>query len=127
MSTHDIDPFELRAQHAATSRPSSRQRNRMSGLARHLDQCPDSIQPRTLFIAASVILLLLLVAPSPRDVLTRNQSLPAFQPRPLPGTRPFHAQLQPHVTFQIPVRHNVSSDHGRNRCGPVSTTSRRAH
>ena len=110
MSTRDIDPFELRAQQAARAAHQAVRGIEMSGLATRSVNAPSRIPSRTLLIAASVILLLLLGGVLARDVLTRNQGVPAFDPRPMPGARPFHAQLQPHVTFQIPVRHEVSAD-----------------
>lgn len=110
MSTRDIDPFELRAQHAARAAHQAVRGIEMSGLATRSINAPTRIQPRTLLIAASVILLLLVGGVLARDVLTRNQGIPAFEPRPLTGARPFHAQLQPHVTFKIPAGHSVSQD-----------------
>ncbi len=77
-------------------------------------------QPRTahlrapsrtlLAVAASIVLLLLVGALIGRTVLTSHDAVPAFEPQPLPGARPFHAQLAPSVSFRIPSQHLASED-----------------
>jgi hypothetical protein len=111
VSTRDIDdPFELRAQHAAQAAHQAVRGIEMSGLASRSVNVPVRLTSRALLIAAAVILVLVVGGTFARGVLTRNEGIPAFEPRPMAGARPFHAQLQPHVTFQVPVKHTVSSD-----------------
>ena len=105
------DPFEARAQQAARSAHRSVRGIEMTGLTAQPHTARLRAPSRTfLVVAASVVLLLLVGGLAGRNVLTRNEGVPAFEPQPLPGARPFHAQLEPSVSFRVPAKHVASPD-----------------
>ena len=105
------DAFESRAQQAALSAHRSVRGIDMTGLTAQTPTARLRAPSRTLLlVAASIVLLLLVGALVGRNVLTRNESVPAFEPQPLSGARPFHAQLAPSVSFRIPPQYLASPD-----------------
>jgi hypothetical protein len=82
----------------------------MSGLTAQPRTAHLRAPSRTLLAVAASIVLLLVGALVGRTVLTRHDAVPAFEPQPLTGARPFHAQLAPSVSFRIPSKHLASPD-----------------
>jgi hypothetical protein len=105
------DAFEARAQQAARSAHHSVRGIDMTGLTAQTPTARLRAPSRTLLVvAASIVLLLLVGALVGRNVLTSNEGVPAFEPQPLPGARPFHSHLVPSVSFRIPPKHLASPD-----------------
>ena len=105
------DTFEARAQRAALGAHRSVRGIDMTGLTAQPRAAHLRAPSRTLLaVAASIVLLLLVGALVGRTVLTRHDAVPAFEPQPLTGASPFHAQLEPSVSFRIPSQHLASED-----------------
>ena len=108
MTTPILDPFEARARSAARAAHDYVQELPMTGLATPHPAAPVRASLRTpMLVAAAVVTLLLIGALVTRGLPTRSESLPAFEPRPLPGAKPFDSQLDPGVSYRIPARHQV--------------------
>jgi hypothetical protein len=111
MSTPDLDLFEARAQQAARSAHSSVRGIDMTGLAAPSRRASLRTPSRALLIAAACVVLLVVAGTVlTRTVLSHDEGVPAFQPQPLPGTRPFTSQLEPSVSYRIPAQHLASPD-----------------
>ena len=111
MSTPDVDQFEARAQQAARSAHSSVRGIDMTGLAAPSRGASVRTPSRALLLAAACVVLLLVAGTLlTRTVLSDDESVPAFQPQPLPGSRPFTSQLEPSVSYRIPAQHLASPD-----------------
>src|SRR4051794_40518188 len=109
MTAHDA--FEARARQAAASAHRSVRGIEMTGLTALPSTTRLRGPSRTFLVvaAASAVLLIVVGALVGRSTLTHS-STPAFEPQPLPGARPFHAQLAPSVSFRIPPQHLASPD-----------------
>jgi hypothetical protein len=111
MSIPDIDEFEARAQQAARSAHRSVRGIDMTGLAAPSRSSSLRTPSRALLIAAACVVLLLVAGTVlTRTALSHDEGVPAFQPQPLPGARPFTSQLEPSVTYRIPAQHLASPD-----------------
>jgi hypothetical protein len=111
MSTPDIDQFEVRAQQAARSAHRSVRGIDMTGLAASSRNASLRTPSRALLLAAACVALVLIAgALLTRTVLNQDEGVPAFQPQPLPGSRPFTSQQEPSVSFWIPAQHLASPD-----------------
>ena len=111
MSTPDVDQFEARAQQAARSAHRSVRGIDMTGLAAPSRSASLRTPSRALLLAAACVVLLLVAGTVlTRTVLSHDEGVPAFQPQPLPGSRPFTSQLDPSVSYRIPPQHLASPD-----------------
>jgi hypothetical protein len=105
------DTFDARARQAARSAHTSVRGIDMTGLTTVPRTTRLRGPSRTLLVvAASVVLLLLAGTLIGRTVFTHDQGVPAFQPQPLPGARPFHSQLQPSVSYRVPPNPMAQED-----------------
>jgi len=111
MSTADVDQFEARAQQAARSAHSSVRGIDMTGLAAPSRGASLRTPSRALLLAAACVVLLLVAGTLlTRNVFSHDEGVPAFQPQPIPGSRPFTSQLEPSVSYRIPAQHLASPD-----------------
>jgi hypothetical protein len=111
MSTPDVDQFEARAQQAARSAHRSVRGIDMTGLAAPTRRASVRTPSRALLIVAACAALLLVAGTVlTRNVLSHDEGVPAFQPQPLPGSKPFTSHLQPSVSYRIPAQHLASPD-----------------
>ena len=111
MSTADVDQFEARAQQAARSAHTSVRGIDMTGLAAPSRGASLRTPSRALLLAAACVVLLLVAGTLlTRNVFSHDEGVPAFQPQPLPGSRPFTSQLQPSVSYRIPAQHLAAPD-----------------
>jgi len=106
------DLFEARAQQAGRAAHDAVRGVDMTGIAAIDAGRLHSRQPRRLVWAAAVIVLVTVVATYAlaRSLQPDERSLPAFRPEPLAGAVPFHAQLAPKVTFDVPAGHTLAGD-----------------
>ena len=111
MTSPVFDPFEIRAHSAARAAHHAVEGIAMTGIAaprRKAVQAP----LRALLAATAAIALVIAGTWFARDILTRDESIPAFDPRPLPGAQPFDSQLSPDVGYRIPTGHLTTDDTG---------------
>ena len=111
MTAPVLDPFEARARSAARAAHDHVKEIPMTGLATPHSTAPVRASLRTpLLVAAAVVVLLVVGALLTRGLPTRNETVPAFEPRPLPGAQPFDSELAPDVGYRIPAEHQVADN-----------------
>jgi hypothetical protein len=111
MTSPDLDLFEARAQQAARSAHRSVRGIDMTGLVAPSRGASLRTPSRALLlVAACVVLLLVAGTVLTRTVVSHDEGVPAFQPQPLPGAKPFTSQLEPSVSYRIPAQHLASPD-----------------
>jgi hypothetical protein len=112
MTAPVFDPFEIRAHTAARAAHHAVEGITMTDLAAP-SRPVTSRAPLRVFVAATAAIVLVIAGTwFARDVLTRDESIPAFDPSPLPGAQPFDSQLSPDVGYDIPTGHLVTDDTG---------------
>jgi hypothetical protein len=108
MST--TDPFETRAQSAATAVHSAVRGVDMTGAVITLHERPTGRRGALVLAAAAAVLLVLVAAVVLRTTRDQDNGLPAFDPRPLTGATALGTQLAPGVRFNVPTTRFVERD-----------------
>lgn len=111
MTAPVFDQFEARARAAAGAAHHAVEGVTMTEIA-----APprSTLRPpvRAVVAAAAAVVLVIAGTWFARAVVTSDEGIPAFDPRPVSGAQPFASQLRPGVGYRIPAGHLATEDTG---------------